>query len=332
MATFNGSRFLLQQLDSIAGQSKRPDEIIITDDDSTDDTLEIAQRFAQTAPFRVEIHRNVSRLGSRQNFIRAISLCRHEIVAMCDQDDVWLPKKLELTSRPFEDPSVMAAIHSVALVDSDLRTLSAEAPRHWHLRGVYKPLTISPWYSPYGMSTLVRRELFSWVDPEELYAIEPHVMGHDVWAWFLASVFGNIVGIRDQLALYRQHEQNLCGAPPPEGISVSLKRAAIKGRNHYLDLAGRATMRARKLERISPAAPPFIKERAKTGTSYYLKLADLLYKRAALYTIPDRLRRRRLLTGIAFSGGYKSLTRGGLGSRAFLKDIYNCILRNRLIA
>jgi len=94
LATFNGEKYLVPQLESLAGQSQLPAELIISDDCSVDRTLEIARDFAGRAPFPVRILRNERRIGFRANFMRAVEHCGSDLVAFCDQDDIWEPEKL----------------------------------------------------------------------------------------------------------------------------------------------------------------------------------------------------------------------------------------------
>ena len=106
LCTYNGGRFLREQLQSIADQSARPAELVICDDGSTDDTVSIAETFARSAPFRVDVHRNRTRSGTIANFDYAMSLCGGDVIFLCDQDDVWHPEKIARTIRRFDDARV----------------------------------------------------------------------------------------------------------------------------------------------------------------------------------------------------------------------------------
>ena len=88
MATYNGERFLEQQLLSIARQIRLPDEMVVSDDGSNDGTIDILERFATNAPFPVRIYRNLNPLGYGDNFLKAASLCDGDLIAFSDQDDV----------------------------------------------------------------------------------------------------------------------------------------------------------------------------------------------------------------------------------------------------
>src|SRR5258708_1747298 len=94
LCTYNGARFLREQLESIAAQTHIPAELVACDDASTDDSFSILESFAKSAVFPVRLVRNEIRVGSTKNFEQAIGLCTGEIIALCDQDDVWLPEKL----------------------------------------------------------------------------------------------------------------------------------------------------------------------------------------------------------------------------------------------
>jgi len=98
MATYNGESFLAEQLDNLAKQTLKPLELVVCDDGSTDDTVAILEGFAALAPFPVSIHRNGTRLGHTENFLKAANLCSGKWIGFCDQDDVWLPNKLEVVA------------------------------------------------------------------------------------------------------------------------------------------------------------------------------------------------------------------------------------------
>ena len=90
MATFNGDKFIKEQLDSFAKQTITPFELVVCDDGSTDSTLGIVMNFAQSASFKVRVYQNPENLGFSNNFMKCASLCEGEWIAFSDQDDVWL--------------------------------------------------------------------------------------------------------------------------------------------------------------------------------------------------------------------------------------------------
>ena len=97
MATYNGERFLRDQLDSLAQQTLLPDELVICDDHSTRFTARIARQFSDEAPFQVRLVVNPVNIGFIRNFEKAVSLCRSDLIFLCDQDDYWSADKIEAT-------------------------------------------------------------------------------------------------------------------------------------------------------------------------------------------------------------------------------------------
>jgi glycosyltransferase involved in cell wall biosynthesis len=101
MCTYNGERFLPEQLASIAEQTRLPDELVVCDDRSTDRTVEIVREFAASASYPVRIFENEHNLGFVANFERAIGLCNGDLIALSDQDDIWYPIRLERSEQEF---------------------------------------------------------------------------------------------------------------------------------------------------------------------------------------------------------------------------------------
>src|SRR5688500_9098173 len=89
MCTYNGAQFLRTQLESIIAQSRAPDEIVVCDDCSTDETRALLKQFAAESLVPVSLHFNEQNLGSVRNFEQAIRMCNGNVIALSDQDDVW---------------------------------------------------------------------------------------------------------------------------------------------------------------------------------------------------------------------------------------------------
>src|SRR3954469_465099 len=121
MGTYNGAVYLNEQLESIAAQTRTPDELVISDDQSTDDTLTLIEEFAATAGFPVRLSINESNLGTAKNFEKAIGLCRGDVIMLSDQDDVWHSDKLESVERMFAaKPQLSLVFSNAELVDETL--------------------------------------------------------------------------------------------------------------------------------------------------------------------------------------------------------------------
>lgn len=121
MATYNGAKYLHEQLDSFLHQTRQPDELVVCDDCSTDETLEILEEFRRQAPFSVHICRNKVNLGHIRNFEKALSLCVGDMIFLSDQDDVWDPKKLSVVCDCFnENPSLDVVTNDAHYTDEKL--------------------------------------------------------------------------------------------------------------------------------------------------------------------------------------------------------------------
>jgi glycosyltransferase involved in cell wall biosynthesis len=213
LATFNGESFLRQQLASLANQDVLPYELVVADDGSSDDTVSIIEAFAASAPFPVRTFRNEVRLGYRVNFVNIVGICKGDLIAFCDQDDIWSTGKLRLMQEPFEDPNVLLAYHNSRLVDETGLAFGTVLRRR-NRRHTFAPLATRPWQIIPGHSQVVRRSLKRF---NELHSesIDPFVKGslapHDYWYQFWASVLGKIVYLPDLLVDYRQHQNNASG-------------------------------------------------------------------------------------------------------------------------
>jgi len=118
MTTYNGEKFLKEQLDSIIKQSRQIDELVVCDDGSKDGTVSIVNKFSLAAPFPVKIVINERNLGSTKNFEKAISLCEGDIVILCDQDDVWLYDKVKILEDVFlVNPQCLMVFTDAMVVD-----------------------------------------------------------------------------------------------------------------------------------------------------------------------------------------------------------------------
>jgi glycosyltransferase involved in cell wall biosynthesis len=210
LATLNGESYLLPQLESIARQTRLPAELVVCDDGSHDRTLAIVEGFARRAPFPVRLHANPVRLGYRENFIRAAALCGGDLIAFCDQDDIWDADKLAAMEEPFRDPAVLLAYHNAIVIDDEERALGRLYRGTSGVR-IFAPLALDPWNIINGFTQVFRRSLTRFT-PLHGASLDPfwsgERLGHDHWYPFLASVFGTVVRLAVPLARYRQHGGN----------------------------------------------------------------------------------------------------------------------------
>lgn len=210
MATFNGAAHLSEQLDSIIAQTRPPDELVISDDASTDATAALVLDFAAKSPFPVRVLSNHDRLGSTRNFERAVSNCRGEIIALCDQDDVWQREKLELIEAAFNDRSLGLVFSDAEVVDEQLRPLGYslwdsvgfDRQRQQSVRfGRAFDFMLARWFVT-GATAAFRREFKPLILP---FATDLPGYIHDRWAALLIAAVSRIDFIERKLVLYRQH-------------------------------------------------------------------------------------------------------------------------------
>ena len=216
MCTYNGEKYLREQLQSILDQTRPPDEIIISDDGSTDSSLQIVAEFAssngvaQTPVWRVETR--TTPLGVSENFASALKKVRGEFIALADQDDVWQPDRLENALAHFHDGVLL--VHSDAtLIDasgrptgslmSALRLTSSERRNLLSGRALDAVLRRNV---VTGATTMIRSSLL-----EQALPI-PEGWVHDEWLALVAAAQGGVVFQEDPLIRYRQHGNNVIGA------------------------------------------------------------------------------------------------------------------------
>lgn len=320
MATFNGARYIREQLDSLAAQNYLPSELVITDDCSTDETPKLIEEFAARAPFPVLLHRNETRLGYRQNFMLATRFCKSELIAFCDQDDIWYPYKIEISTEPFADPEVLMVHHdSDVFYEGILKTATLALPEP--SVSMHRPLTSPPWGIARGFTQLLRRSLLQFSDLWPLSRDETgERIAHDGWFFFLASVFGSIGHIPVPLAAYRQHGGNVYGFQKENLLLQAAQSMFTNYAVRYGSYEEAAKVRASILASAKPRLEGLWQERAAAAEMQYGKLAHLLESRHALYTARNPIDRLSTFYRLVRQGGY--MDHWGLGRTSLLKDLF----------
>lgn len=212
--TYNGLKYLPQQLDSIMAQSRRPDHLVVSDDRSTDGTWEFLQEWAKRCPIRVSLIRNDRQLGLTGNFEQSVSAVEADIVFSADQDDIWLPDKVERLMAVFEaDPGVVLVHTDATLVDADDRDLGTTLLGELGLtHAERKAIRAGRAFDVYvrrnvvtGATAAFRKSLLDVACPM------PKTMYHDTWLAFMAGATGQVHLIDAPTIRYRQHGGNLVG-------------------------------------------------------------------------------------------------------------------------
>lgn len=233
IATYNGGKYLGQQLESIVKQLGKDDEIVIVDDCSSDDTLEIVKSFNDN---RIKIYQNQINLKHVKSFERAISLSKNQLIFLCDQDDIWVDERLEIFANNFaENPLVSVIASNFYCIDEDNRifenSLNKVSPgdsfsytkniRHIFLGKI----------GYFGCAMAFRREILSIILP-----IPHYVEAHDLWIAMAGNLQRANLHIDKKTLYHRLHKNNA------SDLKRSLYKKLVARMNYlksYLELAKR---------------------------------------------------------------------------------------------
>lgn len=218
MCTYNGEKFLSEQLNSFAEQTVLPDELVIFDDASQDNTIDILTTFTEHAPFVVRIHRNSSSVGVIKNFALAIEACKGDYILLSDQDDVWLPDKIEVTLKKMlaveEEHGKLCpvCVHTdLTVVDERLNVLANSFLTNQGLYHCYtkkEQLSVLPVQNfVTGCTVMLNRAL-----KEKAMPFPKNIVMHDYWLALVAACVGRLEFVNMQTIKYRQHGKNTVGA------------------------------------------------------------------------------------------------------------------------
>ena len=202
MATYNGEKFIKEQLDSFLNQTLLPYELVVCDDRSNDSTIEILEEFQRNAPFIVRVIRNSENIGHERNFGKVIDLCQGDLIFLSDQDDVWLPSKIFSVVEIFNKrKNVLLVINDAEIADASMQLTGRTVFGQTQAAGVIgsngKSLTL-------GCATAFRSQLRSLISP--IPALD---YGHDSWIHDFTQLIGGRYVLKHTLQLYRRHGGNV---------------------------------------------------------------------------------------------------------------------------
>lgn len=306
LCTFNGARFVPEQLGSILGQDRAPSELVVCDDGSTDDTLTVVQdaleeyrRGAGGSRAALTVLEGVVPLGVTRNFERAVLATSEPVIALSDQDDVWHAGRLERMLARFEEDDRLDLLHTDArLVDEVGRPLGAtlfeslevsETELALEERGQAFDVFLRRNLVT-GATTVFRRRILDAAVPF------PENWVHDEWLAIIAAAAGRVKVLREPTIDYRQHTGNQIGVQDPT-LRYKIRRVLEARGDRNSVLAARFAVLADRLEALGPTVAPGYAAAARAK-------ADFESARAALPA-------RRLLR----LGGVFALARRGLYGR-----------------
>jgi hypothetical protein len=336
MATYNGERFIGEQLASLARQTLPPHELVVTDDGSTDRTVDVVKDFSRSAPFPVLFVRNDVNVGYTLNFLQAAAHCSGELLAFCDQDNIWMPHKLERCARVFRDQEIVLMVHSSEVIDE---TGAAVGQR---LRPFRSSGKVSGWQGsplnmiPPGCAMTLKRGMFlelwsAWPAHPHFEVREKHgnLFGHDTLTYCLARDRGAIYYEKEPLVLFRVHGGNTAAArwafgSPRARVRGALIQSCQARASDYRRIAqccadARLLAKAVCQRRRFPSLEHLQEIWGRTEENLCLRAG--LYERRAMAYWACYIR-------MLARGSYGLRKKGGLGIRSALKDLaVGCLMR-----
>lgn len=196
LATYNGSSYVGELLHSVLAQLGAGDEIVVSDDGSSDGTLAV---IAAIGDPRIRLLDGEGRVGVIKNFERALQTARGDTIFLCDQDDVWLPGKVAQSLKALDH--YLLIVSDCVVVDSDLEPIS---PSFFRLRRSGSGILHNLWRNSYlGCCMAFRRELLKVALP-----FPDCIPMHDSWLGMIAETYGGTCFVPLPLLLYRRHGGN----------------------------------------------------------------------------------------------------------------------------
>jgi hypothetical protein len=238
LATYNGERFLREQIDSILAQTHPAVEILARDDGSTDATAAILEEYAARYPERMRLISGPPTGAAKMNFVRLLEASTAKYVAFSDQDDVWIPEKLELEMQAMHELEATHGAERPLLVFSDLRVVDERlktvetsfwAYQHVETEKIRRLERLVMQNVLTGCTALLNTPLVHLARrmPAEAYM-------HDWWVALIACAMGSSATVNQPLVLYRQHASNVLGAQPPlPGRGIPKWRQHAKRRQRW---------------------------------------------------------------------------------------------------
>ena len=220
MTTYNGEKYLAEQLDSILAQTVKDFELVICDDCSTDGTRAVLECYAERDN-RIKFFSNEENLGFVKNFEKAISLTKGEYIALCDQDDIWLTNHLEVLQSNIGDCDLCGA--DAVLVDENNKELGSSMFES--IGADFLPQTQDEYLKRLsfenifqGAACLFKRDVI-----QKALPVPQEVKFHDWWFAIVALSGNGVKYVKEPVLRYRQHGKNVTGTEPYNLLKKSMK-------------------------------------------------------------------------------------------------------------
>lgn len=213
MATYNGEKYIGEQLASILKQLGPDDEVIISDDGSKDKTKVLVDSFEDN---RIRYYKNRNKHGFTHNFENALLLAHGDYIFLSDQDDIWMDNKVSTVMKALEKADFVT--HDCITVDSNWKIISESRFKDFNMNSGFLNHLIKSRFL--GCCMAFNRQLldFAIPFPENDFLVE-----HDIWLAAVAFLYFKTVLIQQPLIYYRRHSNNVSGGGFTEGYSLKIK-------------------------------------------------------------------------------------------------------------
>ena len=217
LGSYNGEQYIKEQIESFFQQTQLPDLLIVSDDCSTDLTVEIVKELSLISPFPIHISINEKNIGYTANFEKLLEMADGDVIFFSDQDDSWFPEKIELVTKEFlNSQKIMWVINDMILADAEL------APTDFTQLTNIRKIGMSDETFVAGCAVAIRKEWKSVVLP-----FPENYEGHDNWISRLAALLDSRSIIEKPLQLYRRHGSNVSQSFASKTENMSQFSAAL---------------------------------------------------------------------------------------------------------
>jgi SAM-dependent methyltransferase len=323
LCTYNGEPYLSQLLESLAAQRDLPDELIVSDDGSVDQTLELVAGFAETAPFPVRLVGNRTRLGVAANFAHVLSSASGDLLLPCDQDDVWYENKIAVLKAVFlSEPLIAGAFHDSDLVDEAGRPIGRTS---WSAAGFTRQAREQV-HTGASLAYLIRHPIV----PGHCLAIARRALpamlpfsdsaNYDSWCSRLLAAQGRLEVLDVRLVAHRLHAANLVGVRAATTVRQRLLRAPDVDRTLVAELEGLRDLRLR-LADVAPRKLSGPAGRELAGKVAHIEQRAKIGSRG--HALGGRLASCRVVAAELVSGRYRRYSNGWKSSAL---DLWRALL------
>ncbi len=209
--TYNGQEFILQQIESILNQLNENDEIVVSDDNSTDNTIAILNSLNDV---RIKIYYNEGKNGVIYNIENALKKCKGDFIFLSDQDDIWLENKVEVSLQALQKATLVVsdchiANHKLEIIQNSFFETNKSHKNKW------LALTRNPYI---GCCMAFKKELLELALP-----FPKKLPMHDIWLGNVAAFYFNFSFIDNKLIFYRRHDKNASSSSEPTKTTLYTK-------------------------------------------------------------------------------------------------------------